>query len=139
MQAAYPGAHPSQPQYPARRPVRQSRPAADPVRGGRLSPHHLFHGSPGRDADLAHHPSRGSYALSGVARQRSAEHTSELQSLMRTSYAVFCSKNHKSPPRVTSSTTSSSHTAITDSAFRPPQSDDQTKDHQYHISNLYAI
>src|SRR3546814_988130 len=30
-------------------------------------------------------------------RTRSAEHTSELQSLMRTSYAVFCLKNHKPP------------------------------------------
>src|SRR3546814_2479970 len=30
---------------------------------------------------------------------RSAEHTSELQSLMRTSYAVFCLKKQKTPPR----------------------------------------
>src|SRR3546814_5812788 len=30
-----------------------------------------------------------------VHRQRSEEHTSELQSLMRTSYAVFCLKKHK--------------------------------------------
>src|SRR3546814_5234672 len=29
------------------------------------------------------------------ARDRSEEHTSELQSLMRTSYAVFCLKNKK--------------------------------------------
>src|SRR3546814_10056818 len=29
---------------------------------------------------------------------RSEEHTSELQSLMRTSYAVFCLKKKKSPP-----------------------------------------
>src|SRR3546814_5235911 len=28
---------------------------------------------------------------------RSAEHTSELQSLMRHSYAVFCMKQHKQP------------------------------------------
>src|SRR3546814_9695827 len=33
--------------------------------------------------------------LSGVARVRSEEHTSELQSLMRTSYAVFCLKKKK--------------------------------------------
>src|SRR3546814_5163868 len=34
---------------------------------------------------------------------RSDEHTSELQSLMRTSYAVFClkKKTHKLPPRIT--------------------------------------
>src|SRR3546814_3200590 len=30
--------------------------------------------------------------VAGAARQRSEEHTSELQSLMRTSYAVFCLK-----------------------------------------------
>src|SRR3546814_4308093 len=30
-----------------------------------------------------------------AARRRSEEHTSELQSLMRTSYAVFCLKNKK--------------------------------------------
>src|SRR3546814_10598410 len=39
------------------------------------------------------------YALALRARAtrpaRSEEHTSELQSLMRTSYAVFCSKNNK--------------------------------------------
>src|SRR3546814_1885620 len=34
-----------------------------------------------------HHPGRGR-----VRRQRSEEHTSELQSLMRISYAVFCLK-----------------------------------------------
>src|SRR3546814_7557668 len=31
------------------------------------------------------------------ARRRSEEHTSELQSLMRTSYAVFCLKKKKTP------------------------------------------
>src|SRR3546814_2318047 len=39
-----------------------------------------------------------------IIRKRSEEHTSELQSLMRISYAVFCLKNkthpnHKSTPR----------------------------------------
>src|SRR3546814_9591969 len=36
----------------------------------------------------------------GISEQRSEEHTSELQSLMRISYAVFClkkKKNHKIP------------------------------------------
>src|SRR3546814_8071116 len=32
-----------------------------------------------------------------LARHRSEEHTSELQSLMRTSYAVFCLKKKKHP------------------------------------------
>src|SRR3546814_9276934 len=41
-------------------------------------------------------PSDLSPAASTVARRRSEEHTSELQSLMRISYAVFClkKKNH---------------------------------------------
>src|SRR3546814_10223654 len=34
-------------------------------------------------------------ALPGVPTMRSEEHTSELQSLMRTSYAVFCLKKKK--------------------------------------------
>src|SRR3546814_6749643 len=45
---------------------------------------------------LAHQPRHGP-SLVGLHR-RSEEHTSELQSLMRTSYAVFCLKtkiNHK--------------------------------------------
>src|SRR3546814_10822191 len=33
--------------------------------------------------------------LLAIARERSEEHTSELQSLMRTSYAVFCLKKKK--------------------------------------------
>src|SRR3546814_9402415 len=38
----------------------------------------------------------GDLMLEGMARQRSEEHTSELQSLMRISYAVFCLKKKKS-------------------------------------------
>src|SRR3546814_5671399 len=34
--------------------------------------------------------------ITSAATTRSEEHTSELQSLMRTSYAVFCLKNNKS-------------------------------------------
>src|SRR3546814_8913529 len=37
----------------------------------------------------------GSYDLDIVLASRSEEHTSELQSLMRISYAVFCVKNNK--------------------------------------------
>src|SRR3546814_7798892 len=36
--------------------------------------------------------------------QRSEEHTSELQSLMRISYAVFCLKHKKHPPTNTATT-----------------------------------
>src|SRR3546814_5482899 len=34
----------------------------------------------------------------GIGEQRSEEHTSELQSLMRISYAVFCLKKQKTKP-----------------------------------------
>src|SRR3546814_8590289 len=37
----------------------------------------------------------------GARRRRSEEHTSELQSLMRISYAVFCLKKKKQPRRPT--------------------------------------
>src|SRR3546814_3298971 len=51
-------------------------------------------------ADLAHRVVQGLAAAereaeAAVARQRSEEHTSELQSLMRISYAVFCLKTKK--------------------------------------------
>src|SRR3546814_1517365 len=38
------------------------------------------------------HPGAASVAINPSGRKRSEEHTSELQSLMRTSYAVFCLK-----------------------------------------------
>src|SRR3546814_5737632 len=44
----------------------------------------------GGDADVA--PTAGIVALGEAPRRRSEEHTSELQSLMRISYAVFCLK-----------------------------------------------
>src|SRR3546814_1813635 len=47
--------------------------------------------------------SPSTYRLVEVS-QRSEEHTSELQSLMRISYAVFCLKKHKST-RITSDNT----------------------------------
>src|SRR3546814_8099657 len=37
----------------------------------------------------------GAYGVSKFATERSEEHTSELQSLMRISYAVFCLKKKK--------------------------------------------
>src|SRR3546814_9219571 len=70
--------------------------ADDPVpRGARRRPGHP-HGPPGR----ARTPVPGTYRplLAGArahARLRSEEHTSELQSLLRLSYAVFCLKKKK--------------------------------------------
>src|SRR3546814_10200838 len=45
-----------------------------------------------RRADLPKLRERGHQALAVMERHRSEEHTSELQSLMRISYAVFCLK-----------------------------------------------
>src|SRR3546814_10419260 len=57
----------------------------------RQPPHDLP--SPGDVVQLGHVPARAHFfdSETGV-RLRSEEHTSELQSLMRTSYAVFCLK-----------------------------------------------
>src|SRR3546814_6918936 len=49
----------------------------------------LWDALPGRDVPKA------VFALIGTEGQRSEEHTSELQSLMRISYAVFCLKKKK--------------------------------------------
>src|SRR3546814_10684722 len=50
---------------------------------------------------------------------RSEEHTSELQSLMRISYAVFCLKKKKTTTRRSNTTTRTAPT--TDNQYRPPQ------------------
>src|SRR3546814_5458422 len=53
----------------------------------------LFHGTTDRRADLANLDSLAGHGLTpSPPRLRSEEHTSELQSLMRISYAVFCLK-----------------------------------------------
>src|SRR3546814_7966944 len=56
----------------------------------------------------------GSEALARVFAEkgRSEEHTSELQSLMRISYAVFCLKKKKNTPTHTYSNTNRSKTII---------------------------
>src|SRR3546814_8748720 len=53
-------------------------------------------GTGGGGVDRAARPPEGRHdSLRSVARGRSEEHTSELQSLMRISYAVFCLKKKK--------------------------------------------
>src|SRR3546814_4874104 len=47
------------------------------------------------EASLRCAPAHGRHALPIVLASRSEEHTSELQSLMRISYAVFCLKKQK--------------------------------------------
>src|SRR3546814_7535451 len=44
---------------------------------------------------VAQRPGHRTVAVSGLIAERSEEHTSELQSLMRISYAVFCLKKKK--------------------------------------------
>src|SRR3546814_6271200 len=54
---------------------------------------HVIHGvSSGSAGTAGAMPSAGSSKLGGIGGRRSEEHTSELQSLMRISYAVFCLK-----------------------------------------------
>src|SRR3546814_4432294 len=56
----------------------------------------------GRSDDRCPAPSTGAEGL--ASRNRSEEHTSELQSLMRISYAVFCLKKKKAPHQISLST-----------------------------------
>src|SRR3546814_2291966 len=52
----------------------------------------------GRKANRPRRPGHGPHDRAGVSpdgRERSEEHTSELQSIMRISYAVFCLKKKK--------------------------------------------
>src|SRR3546814_2578555 len=49
----------------------------------------------GQRAVHVHEPDRGRMHLDELLHERSEEHTSELQSLMRISYAVFCLKKKK--------------------------------------------
>src|SRR3546814_2522297 len=74
------------PLMPLRRPV-----LAAPRRGGHARAHRRRDGVRGRNAGRDPAPRRAA----ALARERSEEHTSELQSLMRISYAVFCLKKKK--------------------------------------------
>src|SRR3546814_4986824 len=51
---------------------------------------------------------------------RSEEHTSELQSLMRISYAVFCLKKKNTTQTHTSMIKTSIHTTIHQTSYTPP-------------------
>src|SRR3546814_2312642 len=91
------------------RPRAHRQVAGDEHRGGRLAPHAVGHPGERRRvfqpevqvADVeerGHAVERNATLLTSpqnFARRRSEEHTSELQSLMRISYAVFCLKKKK--------------------------------------------
>src|SRR3546814_2951518 len=83
----------------------RSQPRSDHSHGGRIHQllsrerlGHSWQGGAGRNKD-AGGCQREEYCRSGSSgtrhRSRSEEHTSELQSLMRNSYAVFCLKKKK--------------------------------------------
>src|SRR3546814_8911145 len=84
------------------RPVRHFRDALVPARGPATrhavaaAAAHVAGDGRGRDGH-AHgaQPVAGLPVAPGLADRRSEEHTSELQSLMRISYAVFCLKKKK--------------------------------------------
>src|SRR3546814_2899959 len=86
---------------------RDGRPAGDRFHERH---HHRRRGRCGHQSGLADQAGpalrwRRYPALAAVAQARSEEHTSELQSLMRISYAVFCLKkktNHNTPIRCSS-------------------------------------
>src|SRR3546814_7931603 len=79
--------------------VAWTSPAVDLHSWKRAASSPLFHGSPDLSASLARLSRAGSGAMRSTgmlpAAERSEEHTSELQSLMRISYAVFCLKKKK--------------------------------------------
>src|SRR3546814_1589343 len=61
-------------------------------------------------ADLEERDPISGAAADTAARHRSEEHTSELQSLMRISYAVFCLKNKSKPNNSTEDLNTQYHT-----------------------------
>src|SRR3546814_1666594 len=78
------------------------RPEADQSEGARLREAgqlggHRHGGCRGRQGARRRHPRRGQH----WRHRRSEEHTSELQSLMRISYAVFCLKKKRKDNKTT--------------------------------------
>src|SRR3546814_2544174 len=85
---------PRQPARPAHRAL-APRPGLPPLAEGRARHRHA------QDRERRDRRPLGSRRTEAGARRRSEEHTSELQSLMRISYAVFClkKKNNKDASR----------------------------------------
>src|SRR3546814_4023342 len=85
-------------------------PAAAPRDHHRPSPEHSYQGPKRFQAGVRRRP-RAASAAHGIGRHRpcrSEEHTSELQSLMRISYAVFCLKKKRPQNNCTNSTNTNS-------------------------------
>src|SRR3546814_7040576 len=73
------------------------------VKAGRALDNHAIggHPVPGAHEHMVVHVQRGREDLALPTLWRSEEHTSELQSLMRISYAVFCLKHKKNHDAIT--------------------------------------
>src|SRR3546814_3495654 len=84
-----------------------SRPAARGSRGHGNERHQPVRGGRAIDGSRAPAHARCHGAVDPYA--RSEEHTSELQSLMRISYAVFCLKKKKKPIKITTYNTYPRH------------------------------
>src|SRR3546814_7500854 len=86
---------------PAYRPVEQvgtdlaAQAAQEPAFAAWIKRNLAPHRQPGYHAVFVSLKAHGEVAGDVSSAQRSEEHTSELQSLMRISYAVFCLKKHK--------------------------------------------
>src|SRR3546814_10736202 len=74
-------------------------------------PWHHFGAARGRDGAGARHPIARRGAGGAEREERSEEHTSELQSLMRISYAVFCLKKKNITNTVINNTTNNALTS----------------------------
>src|SRR3546814_6797408 len=75
---------------------------SDRDRGHAVPQHDVDHGPIGRDQEPVHRVLLLGHDLAAHEQEhehRSEEHTSELQSLMRISYAVFCLKKKKAKHR----------------------------------------
>src|SRR3546814_7332581 len=94
---------------------------SDPFRGPELAPGPEVQSDAEIDAfvrshvESAYHPScscrMGTDSMAVVDGERSEEHTSELQSLMRISYAVFCLKKKKKKTKTHTTTATNKHTS----------------------------
>src|SRR3546814_942438 len=94
------GAYPGQPGLQLAEPGRRGTGAGLRVAGGAARRGHRRAGTGRARAGRARRPDGQPRPDGGAVRARSEEHTSELQSLMRISYAVFCLKKkttHKHP------------------------------------------
>src|SRR3546814_6110197 len=79
----------------------QRRISIDEIQG-RVSDHYRIRKAEMTSARRAREVARPRQVAMYLSKQRSEEHTSELQSLMRISYAVFCLKKKKPRPRMRS-------------------------------------